>query len=1043
MKSSKRAADNNRGSGSSSGHLHTLHHRLKHALSLGTTKFVDNKEKKWQCTDIEIQRHVIRSLAAFLDCISGDPSHYRLLKIIGNDHFATVMGNMLFYGYKLDSLTDIVGALVWILQCKNGAIVGMAANVVVKLVGTNSSMMQFYLTDLIYPLSSLLSSNDLEVATSCATALNMTVSNLSVRSEKKVWEMIKEAKTVIQISRIIHEFPCGTLPIEYFQEMASLLSAILWRWPPSRYSVWNDAIVMKALEDSWIKSNISTKVAVLKLYSALALCNKVAQQLVEDGGILLPMMVQSMGSSEPLSVRVEGFRLAQHLAADEQRCIKMTSLYSGPLAKAITGAMRGWRGSENIANDQMSLLVEACRLALITRWPGKHHSCFWEQGIDKLLLDLVLENFDKQVSDHRLSPGEQISIAQKGLDRNFLLALRPYIWEILGWLSVHCEKDFRPSTHRNELHVNILITCACLSFVEAIRRGCQICENDDTSSCESSTRPVLMMMHSASTYITSKVRYILSGILEPNGNEYLKRLLHLLTYAASTNNSGLPNVSKTVIKLVGLTCYSGLPQYQKDVIKGDVMEILVTLITQCLSNQVCIRRSFAPHFLNVYYERACCWITSEEWEGKDALLFYSLWALAELVQHSSDINYTNSNLVKIVQDVIDNVSAPGPRWFAAHILSYFGVYGFPNKHDKGFGKALEDKDQTDVQLLFANGESVRAHGVILAVQCPSLLPPEKFSHNAKTTDEFSVRDIPEKLRPMSQKEVRLSAHVDQQALLKLLDYVYFGYVEAGEDVARKVKTLAKFCNLKPLFLMLCRKIPKWGTPIPSTDLTHALGPAGFHFSDVILEAKAAEKMPWACGFCSLLEPHMHAHKIILQSRCNYLRALFQSGMQESNSQTIKVPISWEALNKLVHWFYSSDLPNPPTGCLWDNMDIKERLFELKAYIELYWLAEFWMMEDVQDTCFGVIERCLDSDRQLSVEVIKLASSFSLWKLAELAADYMAPLYNKLRDSGDLEELDEVLVELVRDASVRLSRQHGVSTVSLVLVLDYDGYISRI
>ncbi|XP_021288391.1 BTB/POZ domain-containing protein At1g04390 [Herrania umbratica] len=682
MKSTKRgaAADSNRGS-SSSGHLHTLHQRLKHALSLGITRWCDDKEKKWQCTDIEIQRHVIRSLAAFLDCISGDASHHRLLK---------------------DSLADIVGALVWILQCKSGAIVGMAANMVVKLIGTNCSIMQLYMADLINPLSSLLCSKNLEVSTSCATALNMILSNLSVKSEKEVWEIVKEAKTVIQIIRIMREFPGGTLSIEYFQAMASLLSMILWQWPPSRFSVWNDTIMMKVLEDSCTKSNVSTKAAVLKLYSALALCNIVAKKLLENGETILPMMFNSMGGSEALSIRIEGFRLAQHLVADEHRCKIMTSLRSGPLVKAIIGGMRGWSlGSGKIANDQMSLLEEACRLALITRWPGEHHICFWEEGIDKVLLDLLLENFDKQVSEHPLSTEEQMLIAQEGLDANFLLALRPYIWEILGWLALHCAKDFRPSVHQNELYVDILITCACVSFVEAIHRGCQICENDDTYRIESSSRAVLMMMHSASTYIASKVRLILSGVLEPKGNEYLKRLLRLLKYASSTNNYGLPNIPKTVTELVGL-------------------------------------------------------------------------------------------------------------------------------------------------VLFAR----------------------------------------------------------------------------------------------------------------------------------------------------------------------------------SHSQTITVPISWEALIKLVQWFYGSELPNPPFGCLWDNMDIKERLYELKPYVELYWLAEFWILEDVQDACFRIVVSCLDSDRQLSVEVIKLAANFSLWKLVEVAAEYMAPLYHKLRDTGDLEELDELLVDLVRDASVRLSQERG-------------------
>ncbi|KAG4112363.1 hypothetical protein ERO13_D13G157500v2 [Gossypium hirsutum] len=573
------------------------------------------------------------------------------------------------------------------------------------------------------------------------------------------------------------------------------------------------------------------------------------------------------------------------------------------------------------------------------------------------------------------------------------------------------------------LHQKLLF---CLS--KAICKGCQISENDDTSRSESSSRAVLVMMHSSSTYIASKVRLILSGVLEIKGNECLKRLLYLLDYGSSANNFGSANIPKTVVELVCLICYSGLPEYQKNVTRGDGIRTLVTSIRRCLSNEVCTsRRSFALHFYhNVFYERTCCWMTAEEWEGKDALLFYSLWGLAELVQHSSDIDHSHikSNLIKTVQEVLDNVSAPGPRWLAANILSYFGVYGFPNKHDKGFGRALEDKEHTDLQLLFANGESVSVHKIILSVRCPSLLPPEQFPQSAETTDNFLVKDVPSKCCPMLQKEVRLSARVDQQALLKLLDYVYFGYVEAGEDLARKLKTLAKSCNMQPLFLMLCRKIPKWGTPIPSSDFTDALGPLGFQFADIILEAEETEKMPWACSFCSLLVPHMHAHKFILQSRCKYLQALFLSGMQESHSQSIKVPVSWEALIKLVRLIYSRKLPDPPFGCLWDNMDTKERLYELKPYVEVYWLAEFWILEDVQEACFTTIISCLDSDRQLALEVMKLAAGFSLWKLAEVAADYMAPIYHKLRDSGVLEQLDELLIELVRDASVRLSQGSG-------------------
>ncbi|GLT81074.1 hypothetical protein SLA2020_524800 [Shorea laevis] len=1017
MRSSRRgAAENKR---VISGHTHTLHQRLYHALSLGT-RFSDNRDKRWQCSDMEIQRHVVRSIVAFLDSISGDTSNQPLVK---------------------DSVADIVGALVSVLQCKRANIASLAADAVMKLVGINCSSLQLYVSDLVHPLSSLLSSHELELATLSATALNMILSDLSFKNEKEVFEILKETKAVVNVVSNIKDFHWGTLPIDHFQEMASLLSVILIRWPPSRYSVWSDATLMDVLQTFFLKPDFPAKVVVLKLYSSLALCNYGAKKLIENGESILGMMVHCMGSSEPLSVRIEGFRLAQCLVADEHGCLKMISFCGEPLATAIVNAMKcqglhmkrvlvSERSTEGkCTNDQMSLLLEACRLALITRWAGKHHSFLWEQQIHNVLLDLLLENFKNRSLEHSLPVEEQIKIAQDGLNSNFLLVLRPYIWEILGCLAVHCEEDFKPNMHGNELCFSILITCACLAFAEAIRKGHQICENNnvDAFRSETASRMVFLMMYSPCKYISSKVRFILAKVLRPLGKEYLDRLVHSLNYIPSGDNFGLANNVNTFIKLVGLACYSGLSEYQNKVAEIDGIKTLFIFMRWCLSNHVHIGRpSSAPHLQNAFRERACCWAPTEEWEGKDTLLLYSLCGLAELVFHSGDINHTEPQLVKILQDVLINISAPGPRCLAAHLLSSFGFYGFPNKIGKAIGKALKETDHADMQFLFTNGASLTVHRVILAVRCPSLLPPKQLPRHENDTDYCSERYDPENPCSMFLREVRLSAHVNEEALLKLLEFVYLGFFEAGEELEKKLKTIAKCCNLQPLIQIFSRKRPKWGTPIPSSDLTPALGPVGHNFSDIILEAEETEVTNWKCNFCSLLVPHVHAHKVILWSSCDYLRAMFQSGMQESHSQTIKVPISWEALMKLVHWFYSYDLPNTPSGCLWDNMSAEERLHELQSYVELYWLAEFWILEDICDTCYRVIVSCLAADRQLSVKIIQIAAGLSLWKLAEVAADYMAPLYNRLRDSGILEEMDEVLIDLVRSASVRLSQERGHS-----------------
>ncbi|RXH98478.1 hypothetical protein DVH24_010803 [Malus domestica] len=941
------------------GHTCTLHQRLNHALNLGT-RINHDKVKKWQCVDIEIQRHVLHSIAAFLDSVSGDTRHHPHVKA---------------------SVVDIVGALVWMLQSDNGSMLRMAADVTVKLVSIfPKSVLQLYVLELVNPLSSLLSSHQTEVAILSATALNLILSNLSTKSEKDVWEILRKTESVSQVVSNLRFFPGCTKTLKYFQQMALLLSTILWWWPSSRFSVWSDTKLMNGLNEM-LKLDIDEKVAVLKLYSSLALCGIGAKKVLESGEIL-EQMVQCMDNSHPHSIRIEGFKLAQCLVINEEICLLMMSLGYKPIIKAIISGMSEWNShSRKVSNDQMSLLEEACRLALITRWEGEHHIYMWKQGIDKILLDLLLENFHNQPYKCSMSLDEQMVIAKEGLNANYLLVLRSYIWDILGWLAIHCGEDFNPE---REIYINILITCACLTFWH------KIYENDIAGAFrrESATRAVSMMIYSPCKYIASKTRFILSEILGLDGGEYLKTLLGFLNNLSSGNYFGVPDKLQIIVYLMGLACYSALPQYQ----------------------------------------------VSEDWEGKDILLFYSLWGLAEWIQHwgclgnnldqtSGEMRPIEAQLVSELQDICNNSRTPGVQWYAAYVLSYFGYYGFPSKLGKKIGKALTEKDYADIQLILANGECLRVHGVVLATQCPSLLPSEVLFPSEVTCDESSVTCSMEICKKFC-KDIRLSVHVDHQALVMLLEYIYLGYLQAGQELVKKLRTLAKRCNLQSLLQMLYRKRPKWGSAHPSLDLSAALRLSGCRFSDVILEAKTTELLGWTCGICFRSVPHMHVHKVILSSSCDYLRALLQSGMQESHSQTIKSSISWEAMVKLVNCFYCGKLPKPPSGCLWNNMDTEEKLHELQPYVELCWLSEFWLMEDIQTACFDVIISTLSSAKELSIKILQIAANFSLWKLAEVAATYAAPLYRQLCDSGELDALDEMLVEMIRAASVHLSQQGG-------------------
>lgn len=765
-----------------------------------------------------------------------------------------------------------------------------------------------------------------------------------------------------------------------------------------------------------------------------ALCGNGAKKLLENGKSLLNLMVDSMGSPDTHSVQMDGFRLAQCLMVNEEACQKVVETCGEHLVKAIvTGMNRSCLSSGKLPKVQMSLVVEACHLAMITRWAGNHHSYFWKAGVGRTLVDLLLTDFGRvHKSLHGVSLQEQLLILKEGFNESSLPSLRPYIWDILGGLAANSAEDFTPVMHEDILELKALITCACLAFTESINMARQISRSKITNTIGSEpvSRAVLMMVYSPCKYIASQARSILSEVLNLNGKNYIEYLLNTLNATSCRNNVLRPDNFHVVISLISLACYASLPRYGKMVIDHHGIHSLLIFVKCWLSNPVYIKRSnLAPHLHNSYSERVCCHPFVEDWEGEDMQLLFSLWALAELVHQFAShagflkikLEFDEFQMVRELEEICINHSTPGPRWYAAYILSHFGIYGFPNKFGKRIGKAFLDNELADLELILTNQSSVYVNEVILSVRCPNLLPVQGPKLKEKSsTGPFLEQQM--EIHRGSKVEVRLSAHVDYQALVKLLQYVYMGYLQADKDLLKKLKILAKHCDLQPLLHMLHRRNPRYGAPIPAFDLTSALGLVGHCSSDVLLEPNTIQLLNWRCSFCSAPNLHLHVHKVILFSRCEYLRALFQSGMQESNSETIKVPVSWNSLIKLVGWLYSDELLKPSFDCLWDNLAVDQRLNELQPYVELCWLAEFWLLEDLHEQCFRVVLSGLETDRYLSVKLIQLAANFAQWKLAETAATYAAPLYHQLRNSGDLDQLEESFTEMVRAASVQLYQE---------------------
>lgn len=166
----------------------------------------------------------------------------------------------------------MVRALTSILEFKNQSILRLASNLTVKIVNIlPNTMLQVHVFDLLCPLADLISSQNLQVAMLCAAAMNVILSKISSRQEREVLKILDETKAVDRIVHNIKQFYIDEKPIEYFQEMASVLSKIFWRWPSFRFFAWNDSYFLNVLDAVKLISENSAKVAVLQLYSSIGI----------------------------------------------------------------------------------------------------------------------------------------------------------------------------------------------------------------------------------------------------------------------------------------------------------------------------------------------------------------------------------------------------------------------------------------------------------------------------------------------------------------------------------------------------------------------------------------------------------------------------------------------------------------------------------------------------------------------------------------------------------------------------------------------------
>jgi hypothetical protein len=130
-------------------------------------------------------------------------------------------------------------------------------------------------------------------------------------------------------------------------------------------------------------------------------------------------------------------------------CNLLMSSHCQPIVQGIIDAMSD--------NDDKSLVTEGCRTALLAlRYSGNHHRCFWSNAIDEVLCKILA---GKCIPSHQaqqiLCYEELLNIYSKDV-----MNMHPFVWDILGYLAVHCTNEYLSERKRQKCFLQALISCA-------------------------------------------------------------------------------------------------------------------------------------------------------------------------------------------------------------------------------------------------------------------------------------------------------------------------------------------------------------------------------------------------------------------------------------------------------------------------------------------------------------------------------------------------------------------------------------------------------
>lgn len=270
-----------------------------------------------------------------------------------------------------------------------------------------------------------------------------------------------------------------------------------------------------------------------------------------------------------------------------------------------------------------------------------------------------------------------------------------------------------------------------------------------------------------------------------------------------------------------------------------------------------------------------------------------------------------------------------------------------------FKELVNNKSYSDLEFR-VEGRTISAHKAVLAARCPRLAA-EIF---------FNQRNLG--INPAEPLFYPLPAFVKYFPFVAFLTYIYTDYLPSTKShLFKDIVQLANYFHV-PRLARLCEfyVTRRESEKIPSSSYSYDMGRAlsTGHFADISFTLDGANGASHA----------IKAHKVILSSRSDFFKTIFECSFREQGQNHLKLPdIDRDSFEAILEFIYTGET------------DLTDRV------VEILMAADRLLMDDLKQKCELILTESLDEDN--CNDLLEISEQFAAPRLKRSCQELQARL----------------------------------------------------